>query len=57
MVVPEKKTMQFFEESLQPYQFARVHRSYILNTQLVTRIDPYEKDGHIATLNTGAKCR
>lgn len=51
----KKKTMQFFEESLQPYQFARVHRSYILNTQLVTRIDPYEKDGHIATLNTGAK--
>jgi two-component system LytT family response regulator len=51
----KKKTMQFFEDSLAPFQFARVHRSYIINTQLITRIDAYEKDSHLALLNTGAR--
>ncbi len=51
----KKKTMQFFEETLQPFHFARVHRSYIINTQLITRIDAYEKDNHLALLSTGAR--
>lgn len=51
----KKKTMQFFEQSLQHQQFLRIHRSYIINTQLITRIDPYEKDGHLVLLTTGAK--
>jgi two-component system, LytTR family, response regulator len=51
----KKKTMQYFEQSLANKQFLRVHRSYIINTQLITRIDPYEKDGHLVILTTGAK--
>ncbi|HNP22180.1 MAG TPA: response regulator [Panacibacter sp.] len=51
----KKKTMQYFEHSLQTAQFVRVHRSFIVNIQLITRIDAYEKDSHIALLNTGAK--
>jgi two-component system LytT family response regulator len=51
----KKKTMSYFEQSLQSYQFARVHRSYIVNTQLITRIDQYEKDSHLVLLNTGSK--
>ena len=51
----KKRTMVFFEESLSAYHFVRVHRSYIANTQLITRIDPYEKDGHLLLLSTGAK--
>lgn len=51
----KKKTMQYFEQSLQPQQFIRIHRSYIINAQLITRIDPYEKDSHIALLTTGAR--
>ncbi len=47
--------MQFFEETLQPFHFARVHRSYIINTQLITRIDAYEKDNHLALLSTGVR--
>ena len=47
--------MGFFEESLSSYHFSRIHRSYIVNTQLITRIDAYEKDSHILLLNTGAK--
>lgn len=51
----KKQTMIFFEQTLDSSQFARVHRSYIINTQLITRIDMYEKDSHLALLNTGAK--
>lgn len=51
----KKRTMNFFEQSLSAYHFIRIHRSYIVNTQLITRIDPYEKDNHIVVLNTGAK--
>jgi len=51
----KKKTMSYFEQSLQAFQFARVHRSYIVNTQLITRIDAYEKDSHLLLLSTGAK--
>jgi two-component system LytT family response regulator len=50
----KKKTMQHFEDVLQQ-NFARVHRSYIINTQLITRIDPYEKDSHLVLLSTGAR--
>ncbi len=51
----KKKTMNYFEQSLQMFQFARIHRSYIVNTQLITRIDQYEKDSHLVLLNTGSK--
>jgi len=51
----KKRTMNFFEQSLGVYQFVRIHRSYIVNTQLITRIDAYEKDSHLVLLNTGAK--
>ena len=51
----KKRTMSFFENSLAQFQFARVHRSYIVNTQLITRIDAYEKDNHLLLLTTGEK--
>lgn len=51
----KKRTMNFFEQSLSAYHFVRIHRSYIVNTQLITRIDVYEKDSHLVLLTTGAK--
>lgn len=51
----KNKTMSFFEQMLDPTQFVRVHRSYIIKIQDITRIDPYEKDAHIAILKSGAK--
>jgi two-component system, LytTR family, response regulator len=51
----KNKTMNHFEQSLDAEQFARCHRSYIVNVQQITRIDPYEKDGHVAVLRSGAK--
>ncbi|MBS1747139.1 MAG: response regulator [Bacteroidetes bacterium] len=51
----KKKTMGYFEQTLQSLQFVRIHRSYIVNTQLITRIDAYDKENHIVLLSTGAK--
>ncbi|MBS1512158.1 MAG: response regulator [Bacteroidetes bacterium] len=51
----KKKTMQFFEDSLPQQEFIRIHRSYIVNAQLITRITPYEKDSHLALLTNGAQ--
>jgi two-component system LytT family response regulator len=51
----KNKTMNHFEQVLDEQQFVRSHRSYIINIQQITRIDPYEKDNHVAVLRTGAK--
>ncbi|MEZ2336296.1 LytR/AlgR family response regulator transcription factor [Mucilaginibacter sp. RCC_168] len=51
----KNKTMNFFEKTLDARQFVRVHRSYIIAIQQITRIDPYEKDAHLAILKSGAK--
>jgi len=49
------KTMNYFEKILNPSQYVRVHRSYIIQIPQITRIEPYEKDSHIALLKSGAK--
>ncbi|MFT3902119.1 MAG: response regulator [Niabella sp.] len=51
----KNKTMSFFESFLPADMFVRCHRSFIVNIQEITRIDPYEKDGHVAVLKNGAK--
>ena len=51
----KNKTMNHFEQSLDANQFVRSHRSYIVNVQQITRIDPYEKDNHVAVLRSGVK--
>jgi len=51
----KNRTMGYFEKVLDPTRFVRTHRSYILNIQQVTRIDPYEKDGHLCLLSSGAQ--
>lgn len=51
----KKKTMQYFEDNLPQQEFIRIHRSYIVNAQLITRITAYEKDSHLALLTTGAQ--
>jgi two-component system LytT family response regulator len=51
----KNKTMSHFEQVLDKQQFVRSHRSYIVNVQQITRIDPYEKDNHVAVLRSGTK--
>jgi two-component system, LytTR family, response regulator len=33
----------------------RIHRSYVVNIERVSRIEPYGKDSRIAVLSNGAK--
>jgi two-component system, LytTR family, response regulator len=51
----KKATMSYYEDILNSSQFIRTHRSYIIHVQQITRIDPYEKENHIAILKSGAK--
>lgn len=51
----KNKTMNYFEKVLDPNQFVRTHRSFIINISMINRIDPYEKDNHIAILQSGAR--
>src|SRR5574338_728633 len=51
----KNKTMNYFEQILDPQVFVRSHCSYIINIQQITRIDPYEKDNHVAVLRSGVK--
>lgn len=51
----KKKTMSFYEQALDPATFVRVHRSYIIQLGQLTRIEPLEKDTHIALMKSGAR--
>ena len=51
----KKKTMSFYERSLDPAQFVRVHRSYIIHLQQLTKIEPLEKETYLALLRSGVK--
>ena len=51
----KNKTMNYFEQALDGQHFVRTHRSYIMNIQQITRIEPYEKDNHVAILKSGAQ--
>ena len=51
----KKKTMSYFEKTLDPKEFVRIHRSYLLNLQELTRIEPMEKDNHVVLLKSGVR--
>jgi two-component system, LytTR family, response regulator len=51
----KNKTMNFYEQSLDALQFVRVHRSYIVHINQITKIEPYQKETHLAILRDGSK--
>ena len=51
----KKSTLSHIEQTLDPQQFVRVHRSYLVPVTQLMRIEPYEKESHIALLHCGAK--
>lgn len=51
----KKSTLSHVEQTLDPQQFVRVHRSYLVPVSQLMRIEPYEKESHIALLHCGAK--
>lgn len=49
----KKMTMKSLEESLDPSKFARVHRSFMVNLNEVTQIEPYERENFLVKLRNG----
>jgi len=53
----KEKTMKYFETHLDPAQFIRIHRSFIVNAQFIDRIEYYDKENYAVLTKTGAKLR
>jgi two-component system LytT family response regulator len=51
----KNKTMGYFEQVFNSQYFVRTHRSYIVNIQEITRIEPYEKESWVVILKSGAQ--
>ncbi len=51
----KKKTMAYYEQILDAQQFVRIHRSYILNINYLTKIEPLDKNNALAILKNGIK--
>jgi hypothetical protein len=49
----KEQTMKYFEENLPTGQFVRIHRSCIVNTASISRIELYEKQNYRITLHSG----
>ena len=51
----KQQTISSLELILDPELFVRIHRSYIVNLERVTKIEPYSKDDHVVVLASGAQ--
>jgi two-component system LytT family response regulator len=51
----KQQTIASLEAALDPAQFVRIHRSYIVNFERVARIEPYGKDSRLAILTDGTR--
>lgn len=51
----KKQTMNYFENALSKEHFIRIHRSYILNINELTKIESFEKNSYLAILKSGAR--
>ncbi len=51
----KQQTISGLEVALDPAQFVRIHRSFLVNIERVVRIEPYAKDSKVAVLANGVK--
>lgn len=51
----KQQTISSLEAALDPRHFVRIHRSYIVNLERISRIEPYAKDSRIAILSDGTQ--
>ena len=51
----KQKTMKYFEENLDPVEFIRIHRSYIVRISNIKQIELFEKETYFVILNDGKK--
>jgi two-component system, LytTR family, response regulator len=53
----KQKTMHYFESALDPHNFARIHRSYIVRVDQIAQLQQYEKESYIAILHDKTKLK
>ncbi|MGC3977092.1 MAG: LytTR family DNA-binding domain-containing protein [Paludibacteraceae bacterium] len=53
----KEETMKYLQEHLPPRQFVRIHRSYIINVEMIQRIDVYEKQNQLVTMKNGEQIK
>lgn len=53
----KQATMKYFEDHLDPGDFVRVHRSYIIRIDQVEQLQPYEKGSYVVILKNGNKIK
>ena len=53
----KEQTMKYFEEHLPENLFVRVHRSVIVNVEMISRIELYEKQSQLLTLKNGQQIK
>ncbi len=51
----KQQTIGSLEAALDPRTFLRIHRSYILNVDRMSKIEPYSKDSKVAVLKDGTQ--
>ncbi len=51
----KQQTIASLEAAVDPKNFVRIHRSYLVNLDRVARLEPYSKDSHVVILNDGAR--
>lgn len=51
----KQTTLSALAEQLDPNRFIRIHRSFILNIERLSRIEPYAKDSRVAILHDGSR--
>lgn len=51
----KQQTISSLESALDPKNFVRIHRSYLVNLERVARLEPYAKDSHVVILNDGSR--
>ena len=53
----KQKTMKYFENALNPKNFVRIHRSYIVKVDEINEIQQYEKESYIVILHDKTKLK
>jgi len=51
----KQQTIAGLESALDPARFLRIHRSYVVRLNFISRVEPYTKDSRVATLTDGTR--